>query len=478
MDQECYRWNYFIAKGIELRDMKKIILFGAGVYAKKYKALLEYLHMDFDYFSDNDSSKWGALLYGKPIIAPNELVNFSECQIIISSTHEIVIRKQLSEMGLADCIVGLDDLYSMCEQQMERVTDNNVSVCQEDTIIVDMYEGIGWGGTELWAANLAYGLKQAGKGAILVGGTEQPALEERYECLTKRISEHDTIMHMVDLFEKNLPCVFVNNFAGCAFMAAIIVKKKYPDLVKIISVIHNDNKSLFDAHTMMAGYIDKIFCVSNQIRIHMQELYDFDQDRYFFKEQPIENDLRWTREWNVAQPIQIGYAARLVKQQKRADLLVDLIDCLEHKKVEYVFNIAGEGECAEIISKYIATNQLEEKVKLFGRLPKEEMNSFWKKQDVFVNISEYEGTSLSMLEAMSYGCAPVVTDVSGAREFIEDGENGYICEVGDLSRVSDCIIELAQNRQKLETYGMKSRKIIAERCNPSRYIDFWIEEMI
>ena len=36
--------------------MEKIILFGAGVYAKKYNALLEYLYMDFDYFTDNDSS--------------------------------------------------------------------------------------------------------------------------------------------------------------------------------------------------------------------------------------------------------------------------------------------------------------------------------------------------------------------------------------------------------------------------------------
>ena len=38
--------------------MSVVILFGAGVYAKKYKALLEYLHLDFDFFTDNDPSKW------------------------------------------------------------------------------------------------------------------------------------------------------------------------------------------------------------------------------------------------------------------------------------------------------------------------------------------------------------------------------------------------------------------------------------
>ena len=456
----------------------KTILFGAGVYAKKYKALLEYLHMDFDYFTDNDSSKWGTMLYGKPVISPNELVNFSECQIIISSTHEIAIRKQLSQMGLSDCIIGLDDLYNLCEQKMTGFADDKVTVHQEDTIIVDMYEGIGWGGTELWAANLAYGLQRAGKKVILLGGTEQPRLEERYESLVKRVSEQETIMHMVDLLEANLPCVFVNNFAGCAFMAAIMIKKKYPDLVKIISVIHNDNKSLFDAHMMLKEYIDKVFCVSNHIRTHMQDLYEFDKNRYFFKEQPIETDMKWNRECNTTQPLRIGYAARLVKQQKRADLLVDLIACLEQRKMDYVFQIAGEGECEAIISDYIAKNKLVGKVQLLGRLPKENMNQFWSKQDVFVNVSEYEGTSLSMLEAMFYGCVPVVTDVSGAREFIADGKNGYICPIGDLPGISERIKSLATDRETLKNFGMKCYRMIQEKCNPDRYISYWMEKVL
>lgn len=140
--------------------MEKIILFGAGVYAKKYTALLEYLHMDFDYFTDNDSSKWGTALYGKPVISPDELTGFLPCKIIISSTHEIAIRNQLSEMGLSDNIIGLNDLYLLCEQRMNQEIKGNGIVYVDNTIIVDMYEGIGWGGTELWAANLALGLKK------------------------------------------------------------------------------------------------------------------------------------------------------------------------------------------------------------------------------------------------------------------------------------------------------------------------------
>lgn len=457
-----------------------IILFGAGVYAKKYKALLEYLDLDFDYFTDNDSSKWGAFLYGKEVISPDKLSAFTELKIIISSTHEAAICRQLSDMGMSENIIGLDTLYDLCEQKLSEKSDSGMLYTYDKTTIaIDMYEGIGWGGTELWAADLAYGLRKTGSRVLLLGGVQQPKLDEKYEDMVIRISENATILQMAELMENSLPCIFINNFAGCAFMAAVIMKKKYPDLVKIVSVIHNDNKSLFDAHMMLSEYIDRIFCVSAQIEEHMRGIYDFDALRYYFKEQPVKAETACKDGDNcISDALRIGYAARLVKQQKRADLLIDLISLLEKHSLNYLFRIAGEGECFELIEKYITENNLQSKVQLIGRLPKSEMNSFWEKQDVFVNVSEYEGTSLSMLEAMAHGCVPVVTNVSGAGEFIEPGENGYICEVGDIEGIAGSVVELSKNRELVQIYGEKCRKIVSKRCNPEEYITYWKEKVL
>ena len=460
-------------------EESKLILFGAGVYAKKYKALLDYLHMDFDYFTDNDSLKWGTSLYGKTVISPSELHDFTKVQIIISNTHETEIREQLCYMGLSKCIIGLNDLYAMCGQHMKSDVQTQIHKLPFRSILIDMYEGIGWGGSELWAADLAVGLDQVGENVLLIGGTEQEPLEEKYEKLVVRISEKDTISHMVKLIETHLPCVFINNFAGCAFMAAIIVKKKYPELISIISVIHSDNKSLFDAHMMLQDYIDKVFGVSQRICEHMKKLYSFNSNQYYFKEQPITMNRKCKKEYkDITKPLVIGYAGRIVRQAKRADLLPAFIELLEESGIDYFFQIAGEGECLEKIETFIQKNDLSNKVQLLGRLPKSEMDSFWKRQDVFVNISEYEGTSLSMLEAMSYGCVPVVTDVSGAREFIVDGENGYICPVGAIEEIAECIKALAQNRRQLYEFGEKCATIIAEKCNPEKYIEYWINKIL
>lgn len=453
--------------------MEKFVLFGAGVYAKKYKAILEYLNMDFEYFTDNDSSKWGTVLYEKTVIPVEELSHIQDIRIIISSTHEKAIREQLSQMGLEERIMGLDELYDLCLKKMLCIESSRIKPNGQESIIVDMYEGIGWGGSELWAANLAYGLKNSDWEVVLVGGTEQLKLEDQYESMIARVSEKETISKMVNLIENRLPCIFINNFAGCAFIAAVIVKKRYPDLVKIVSVIHNDNKSLFDAHMMMAGSIDKIFCVSRQICRHMWRLYDFKSDHYYFKEQPIALDSSWEREACQSGALRIGYAARLVVQQKRADMLVDLIELMEKKGIDYIFQIAGEGECSALIETYITENHLENKVRLLGRLAKSQMDLFWKDQDVFVNVSEYEGTSLSMLEAMGYGCVPVVTDVSGVGEFIVNDENGYICKIGDMTAIAERVEKLSLDRERLMIYGRRCREIIQKRCNPEDYIEYW-----
>lgn len=462
--------------------MSMLILFGAGVYAKKYRALLEYLDMGFDYFTDNDSSKWGTLLYGKKIIAPKELKTFPDSRIIISSTHEAAIKRQLAGMGMEKNIIGLDTLYDLCEQKQVKSPQRNAAAGGKKTILVDMYEGIGWGGSELWAANLARGLNEAGNRAILLGSSEQPELEKIYEDMTVRISGKDIIMQFVQLIEDRLPCVFINNFAGCAFMAAAIIKRKYPDLIKVVSVIHSDSRSLFDAYMMMGKYTDRIFCVSRQIRSHIQGVYDLDHVSCYVKEQPVWTDGAWRRAENRTEPLRIGYAGRIVKQAKRADLLVELVESLERNGMDYTLQIAGEGECLEMIRQYVVDNNLQDKVHLTGRLPKSGMDSFWKNQDVFVNVSEYEGTSLSMLEAMGYGCVPVVTDVSGAREFIEDRQtgykNGYIRAVGDMDGIAECIIELSCNRELLKTYGDRCRRIVQERCNPQEYIKYWTDKVL
>ena len=105
------------------------------------------------------------------------------------------------------------------------------------------------------------------------------------------------------------------------------------------------------------------------------------------------------------------------------------------------------------------------------------MQEFWNDKDIFLSTSDFEGASVSMLEAMALGVVPVVTNVSGVDEFVTDGTNGYISEVQNIEKLIDGIKLLEDDRDKLEKFGNKSMQIIKEKCNQDDYLDVF-ERMI
>lgn len=84
----------------------------------------------------------------------------------------------------------------------------------------------------------------------------------------------------------------------------------------------------------------------------------------------------------------------------------------------------GEGPEGEAL----AARHLE-RLHLLG--PAEDVAPYLQAADVFVLVSEREGLSNALLEAMACGLACVVGEFGGARGLLEDGQNGLIVPPGD-----------------------------------------------
>lgn len=53
----------------------------------------------------------------------------------------------------------------------------------------------------------------------------------------------------------------------------------------------------------------------------------------------------------------------------------------------------------------------------------------------YLSTSALEGMSNALLEAMSFGVVPLVSNVSGARDIVDPGRSGFLFEAGDLNDV-------------------------------------------
>lgn len=81
--------------------MKKIVIFGAGVYGRK--ALEHYGEAQVECFIDNSAAKQGAVLWGKPVRALEEVASQAGAyRMIIASSYSASIEKQLKGAGIRE----------------------------------------------------------------------------------------------------------------------------------------------------------------------------------------------------------------------------------------------------------------------------------------------------------------------------------------------------------------------------------------
>jgi len=84
-------------------------------------------------------------------------------------------------------------------------------------------------------------------------------------------------------------------------------------------------------------------------------------------------------------------------------------------------------------------------VEFTGQLDHDDLIGLLLAGDLYVSCSESDSTSVSLLEAMACGLFPIVSDIPGNREWIDDGENGFLFPVGDSKTLAEKITHAASD---------------------------------
>jgi len=127
------------------------------------------------------------------------------------------------------------------------------------------------------------------------------------------------------------------------------------------------------------------------------------------------------------------------------------------------FIIKGSGPLEEYFKNLAEKLGVAEHVRFVGLVPYKEMPQFLSAADIYVSTCFIDSTSVSLLEAMACEKAPVVTDIAGNREWIEDGVNGFLFPPEDSEALAEKIICLVENQELRETFGRRCSKIVRNR---------------
>lgn len=462
--------------------MKKFVFFGTGDRGRKlYKLFLHY-GIEIEYWIDSNHEKWNKELENKFIYPPSRIQNENNIQVCISAidlTREMY--QKVLEYGVPACnIYTFYDAVIYCISHYFTKDKSDKAVGKKN-IILDCFNGLGLGGVESWSMTLLKELRKEKYEAYLLspyGAYEvEHAIKERtlwFDWDADKPFDPGNLESILKVIECKLPCVFISSFVNDALLAACSIKRKYPEKIKVMSVIHQGLPSVYRECSELNPYIDQYIAVSRDIQTGMEE-YGVQREKVLHMTCPVKYIEPYKRTYSITNesPLRIGYAGRIESAQKRLDCLMIMIEKLEHLHTNYQLEIAGNGSYLETLTGEIKEHSLDKKINLIGEIKKTEIADFWSKQDICINLSDFEGRSISIMEAMINGAVPVVTDTSGIREDIEDGINGYIVPIGDYTAMAMKIDYLANHRELLKIYGEKSHEILKQKGSIDSHMEFW-----
>ena len=145
------------------------------------------------------------------------------------------------------------------------------------------------------------------------------------------------------------------------------------------------------------------------------------------------------------------FVGRLISY-KNIDILIKSIKLIKEKNPEIKSLIIGDGPEKKNLEALTQKLNLEKNIKFLGFLENDDdVYALMKSSKVFVLPSTREGFGIVVIEANACGI-PVITvnhKDNAARDLIEEGKNGFVCQL-DENEIAKKIIRILKNNSSLE----------------------------
>ena len=134
-------------------------------------------------------------------------------------------------------------------------------------------------------------------------------------------------------------------------------------------------------------------------------------------------------------------------------LLLDSLPEILRRHPDVVLLLVGGGPDNDKIQARIAELNLAGAVICTGRVPHNEVQSYYSLVDIFayprlpMRLTDLV-TPLKPLEAMAQGKLVLASDVGGHKELIRNGENGFLFEAGSAVALADTVSRLLESRDR------------------------------
>ncbi len=282
------------------------------------------------------------------------------------------------------------------------------------------------------------------------------------------------ILQLLNILKPDPPDLFVPNLSVPAYFASRWIKEAG---IPTVGILHSDDNFHHELiEYFVSGDMDYrlsgIVCVSEYIKglVEAQNVPDVEMLKCPYGiSLPDKTVDKPGRELNLV------YTGRLIQRQKRIFDVIESLKKVLDKIPGTSATLYGEDREQGNAIEAINTAQFGNRLRYGGLLAVDEIFPALLQNHVFVLLSDYEGMSISLMEAMGCGLVPVCTKTkSGATEIIKHDENGLLVDNREEDFLNT-IVRLQNEKGLWRRLSKAARKTVEKEYTIKVCADRWAD---
>jgi glycosyltransferase involved in cell wall biosynthesis len=192
--------------------------------------------------------------------------------------------------------------------------------------------------------------------------------------------------------------------------------------------------------------------------------------------------------WGVKSPIEVipnGINCNLTQKKESDESVVSVSRLVSWKNIDLLIQACAETKLAlKVIGEGPERGRLEEiarelgaDVKFLGELDSGGVGQVLSESGIFALISDYEGLSFALLEAMMVGIPVVVSSNAGNTQVIQNEVNGLVVSTGNLDETKQALSRLITDNHLKEFLSKNAKALVTDKYCEEKQISRMIKAL-
>lgn len=200
-----------------------------------------------------------------------------------------------------------------------------------------------------------------------------------------------------------------------------------------------------------------------RLRPNRVEVLPLELDSTMFEPRPRDETLRAS--WGLGDRFVVISTRPLKEMYDHATLLAALAQpgCEEFAAV-----LVGEGNLRASLEKRARELGIAERIRFEGSVENRRIPEILSAADLYATCARTDSTSLGLLEAMAAGLPVAASDIPANREWIADGQSGWLFPPGKPEALAKVLQKVAADGKNRQETALRGRAIALNRADARR----------